>query len=579
MKEVIKYLRPYRGQAVLAIAMVTVSTFCDLMLPTIMSDIVNRGIYHADFPYILLCCGKMLVVAMAGLGSILMGTWASTQVVSGFTADIRRDLFKKVHTLTFEEFGGMGAAALITRSTSDVDTVSWIASMLAGTVGSIPVLFIGGVLLSFRKDWVLSLILLCFMPALFGVVLFVGRKVEPLWGKAHKNMDRQNDLLRERLGGIRVIRAFNREDREQERFAEVTRTMSDDIVAACVRMDMIAPISLFTFNAAALVIIYVGARRMEALGSPSAGDIFAIVQYISLVASGVMMASFAIVRFPRFKVAVERISQIFHAQGMPSEPDGGGIFRGDIDFEDVTFLYEGADEPAISGIDIHVRAGQKVSIIGGTGSGKSTLVQLLLGFRQPTEGRILLDGADAREWGRQAVRRNVSAVLQKPDVYSGTLRENLLMGNPDADEGRLKEAIRVAQLADFIATQKEGYEYKLEQSGKNLSGGQKQRVSIARAVVKDAPIYVFDDSFSALDFLTESKLREELNNTLKGHTRIIITQRVTSAMDSDLIYVMDRGRVVGSGTHSQLLESCSIYRDIYASQTAASRTEGGAING
>lgn len=568
MRDILSYLKPYRARVALAIALVAVSTLCNLMLPTIMSSIVNTGVHGADFPYIVRCCAQMLLVALGSLGTVLLGSKISAEVVAGFCADMRRDIFQKVHTLTFEEFGAMGTAALVTRSTHDIETVSWVASMLSGTVATIPVLFLGGVLLALRKDAVLSLLLLCFIPTLFVVVVLIGRRINPLWKKSDDYIDRQNDIMRERLWGIRVIRAFNKEPHEQERLAEATRVMAENIIRANVHMGAVSPLALFIFNAAAVVIVWVGGARMEALGAPSAGDIFAIVQYITLVMNGVLMASFAIVMFPHANVAAGRIAQVTGARGAADQsPEGEAVFRGDVDLDHVTFRYEDADEPAVSGISLHIRAGQKVSIIGGTGSGKSTLVQLLLAFRAPTEGTVRFDGRDAGEWGAKTIRRNISAVLQKTAIYSGTIRENLLMGDPAASEEQLREAARTAQIAGFIDTLEKGYDHELVEAGKNLSGGQKQRLSIARAVLKNAPIYLFDDSFSALDFLTEARLREELNTRMAGRTRIIITQRVTSAMDSDCIFVMDRGRLVGQGKHRELLETCPIYREIYASQT------------
>ena len=579
MKEILHYLKPYREKITLAIAMVAVSTFCNLMLPTIMSSIVNQGIHSADFPYVVRCCGQMFLVALLGLAAVLLGSKISADVVAGFCTDMRRRVFQKVHTLTFEEFGSIGAAPLITRSTHDIETVSWVASMLCGTVATIPMLFLGGVLLALSKDVVLSLILLCFIPIVFVAVVAIGRKLDPLWERADQYVDRQNDVMRERLWGIRVIRAFNKEPQEHQRISEATRAMAENIIKANTSMEALSPLSLFVFNAAAVLIVYTGGIRMEAQGTPSAADIFAIVQYIALVMNGVLMGAFTIVMFPHAKVAARRIAQVTHAAGMTDlSPAKDAAFHGDIDLDHVTFRYEDAGEPALCDIDIHIKAGQKVSLIGGTGSGKSTLAQLLLAFRAPTEGEVRFDGRPAREWGVKTVRRNISAVLQKTAIYSGTIRDNLLMGCPDAGEAQLREAAEVAQIAGFIDTLEKGYGHELVEAGKNLSGGQKQRIAIARAVLKNAPIYLFDDSFSALDFLTEARLRQELNTRMADHTRIIITQRVTSAMDSDCIYVLDQGRLVGSGTHRELLESCPVYREIYASQTASAPAgaEGGA---
>ena len=567
MKHIIRYLKPYRGKLVLAIAVIALSTFCSLMLPMIMSSIVNDGVSNADFPHIIKCCAQMLAVALLGLSAQLLGSKNSSEVISGFCADIRRDVFRKVTTLTFEEFGSLGTAALITRSTHDIDTVAWVASMLTGTVVTIPVLFLGGVALAMSKDILLSLILLCFIPGIFLVVLRIVKQNRILWKRSDEYIDLQNSIMRERLGGIRVIRAFNKESREHERVAEATHIMAYNIIKANVSMGLVSPLALFVFNTAAVLIIYVGGARMEALGAPGAGDIFALIQYISLITNSVIMAAMSIAAYPHTKVAADRISQITSAVGMAQGTEDETVFHGDIDFENVTFRYDDADEPALSDITLHIKAGQKISVIGGTGSGKSTLAQLLLAFRAPSKGTIRFDGKDAAEWGGKTIRRNISAVLQKTAIYSGTVRDNILMGDPSASEAQIREAARIAQIADFIDSLEDGYNHELVQAGKNLSGGQKQRLSIARAVLKNAPIYLFDDSFSALDFLTEARLRQELNRGMAGHTRIIITQRVTSAMDSDCIYVMDRGRIVDSGVHSQLLERCTIYREIYASQT------------
>ncbi len=567
MKGIICYLKPYRGKLALAILVIALSTFCNLMLPMLMSSIVNNGISGADFPYIVKCCLLMFTVALTGLGALLLGNKTSAEVVARFCADLRREVFRKVNTLTFEEFGSMGTAALVTRSTHDIETVSWVAGMLCGTVVTIPVLFFGGVALALRKDVWLSLILLCFIPGIFFVVLDIVKKNHVLWEKSDEYIDIQNDIMRERLGGIRVIRAFNKEPHEHSRVAEATQVMAKNIIKANTSIGLVSPLSLFVFNAASLLIVYVGGARMETLGSPSAGDIFAIIQYIALVTNGVLMAAMSIAMFPHAKVASERIAQIMTARGMVQSTEDPSVFQGDIELENVTFRYDDADEAAISDVTLHIKPGQKISIIGGTGSGKSTLAQLLLAFRAPSEGRILFDGKDAQAWGGQTVRRNISAVLQKTVIFSGTVRENILMGDTNASDTQMREAARIAQISDFIETLEDGYDHELVQAGKNLSGGQKQRLSIARAVLKNAPIYLFDDSFSALDFLTEAKLRQELNRGMANHTRIIITQRVTSAMDSDCIFVMDRGRIVDSGTHEELLSRCSLYREIYASQT------------
>ena len=568
MKRIIKYLKPYRGKLFLAALMISVSTLCDLLLPTLMSDILNSGLGGNDFSFILVTCLKMLAVAVISLGSILLGTWLSNKVVAFFCADLRGDIFRKVNTLSFEEFSELGTAALVTRETHDVSTVSWVASMLCGTVATIPMLFIGGTVLAMYKDVKLSLILIALIPIILIGGIIAGKRVMPLWDKADLYIDKQNAIMRERLRGIRVIRAFNSEPREHGRIAEATHVMAENIIRSNVSMGLLTPLAALILNLATVLIVYFGGWQMEnSTSAVSAGDIFAIIQYVTMVMNGVMMASFGIMMFPHAKIAAGRIGQVLDAKGMGDPTIGKeAVLTGDITFENVSFSY-GGTEKAVSDVNLHITAGQKVAVIGGTGSGKSTLVSLLLGFRSPTQGQVLFNGIPTQELSKQVLRRSISSVLQGSAIYSGTIEENIRMGKEDATEEEIRQAAQIAQLSDFVDSCEQGFRHEINQAGKNLSGGQKQRLSIARAVIKDAPIYIFDDSFSALDFLTEANLRHALNEKINGKTQIVITQRITSAMSADSIFVMDKGRLIDSGTHKDLLSRCRVYQEIYTSQT------------
>lgn len=568
MKRILKYLKPYRGKLFLAALLVSLSTLCDLLLPTLMSDILNNGISTKDFDYILLRCMQMLAVAAVSLGCIIGGTWLSSKLVAAFCADLRADVFRKVNTLSFEEFGSMGTAALVTRATHDVETVSWIASMLGGTVATIPMLFVGGVVLAMRKDVVLSLILLAFIPIIILAVFIIGKRVRPLWEVSDKYIDKQNAIMRERLRGIRVIRAFNSEPHEHERIADATNAMAKNIIRSNVSMGALMPLALLLLNIASVLIVYFGGMRMVSeASSVSAGDIFAIIQYVTMVMNGVIMASFAVVMFPHAQVAAGRICEVLDAKGMGDNSIGlEAELSGEITLDNVSFSY-GGTENALENVSLTIHKGDKISVIGGTGSGKSTLISLLLGFRSPTQGQVLFDGKSTAELSKHTLRRNISTVLQGAAIYSGAIGENIRMGNPDADEDAIKQTVEIAQLTDFISGCEGGLEYEIKQAGKNLSGGQKQRLSIARAIVKDAPIYIFDDSFSALDFLTEKNLRTALNQRIAGRTQIVVTQRVTSAMSADCIFVLDKGKLVGAGKHEELLKDCRTYREIFESQT------------
>lgn len=574
MKDMLKYLLPYRKGLIAATAAVAVSTLCDLLLPTIMSQILNNGVYRADFPYIVKCCAIMAAVALVGLGTVILGAKISNDIVASFCADVRSAVFRKVNQMSFEEFGELGTAALVTRCTHDVETVSWIAAELSGTVITIPMLFFGGVALSLRKDVALSLTMLAFVPAILAIVLYIGKRIDGIWEISDRYVDRQNEIMRERLRGIRVIRAFNAELREHARVSEATRIMVDSFIRGNVAIGAVSPLATFLLNLAAVVIVYLGGWRMETSAGLTGADIFAIVQYVSLVSAGVITGAFAIISFPQAKVAAGRIGQVLHALGMSDPIARQDItLTGDIDFDHVSFRYDGASEAALKNISLHIAKGQKAAVIGGTGSGKSTLVQILLGFRLPTSGEVRLDGVSTEKLSRRTIRDNISCVLQNATIYSGTIRENVRMGRLDATDDEIRSALETAQAGEFVNAYDDGIGHVIRQSGKNLSGGQKQRLSIARALLKEAPIYIFDDSFSALDFLTEAKLRTELNRRLAGKTQMVITQRVTSAMHCDVIFVMDGGALVDRGTHGQLLERCGVYREIYASQTGGNLHE------
>ncbi len=380
MKKILVYLLPYKKKLICAAFFTAVATVCDLMLPTLMSDIVDNGIYNSDINYIKKYCLYMLVVAVLGLVTVLIGRKYSAEVTSGFCCDLRRVVFAKVNTMTFSEMNELGTAALVTRSTHDTETLSWIASMLSSSIVSVPVLFIGGVFLSFRKDVLLSSIVLVLVPIVFVVVVFIGKRIEPLWRISDGYIDKQNGIMRERLRGIRVIRAFDNEDKEHNKIADATKVMAENIINANVSMGVIAPLAMLILNISVVLIVYAGSFRMEqGINAVSAGDIFAIIQYVSLVMNGMLTVAFAIIMAPHAKVAADRIAQVINAEGIDDKiPEEDIAFSGDIVFDHATFKYEGASKPAVSDITMHIKAGQKIAIIGGTGSGKSTLVSLML---------------------------------------------------------------------------------------------------------------------------------------------------------------------------------------------------------
>ena len=592
MRKLLSYLKPYKWKIALATFLMAISAVCNLLLPTLMSNVLDKGVYGAaeadTFGYILKTAGWMLGISLLSLASVAGGYWVVYHVISGYTWSLRSALFHKVHTMTLAEVGRIGASNLVTRSTHDVGTLNWVISMLCGSIITIPLMFLGGVFLCMRKDFRLSLVILCAVPLLLAAVLLMSKKIDKLWEISDEYCDKQNDLVRERLRGIRVIRAFDRELLAHGRITDATRVMADNIIRANVRMAVIDPMAAFVLNAAALLIVYLGGLRMERGSDLTPGDVFAMIQYINIILGAIVSVSFAIVMLPHVRVAARRLSQVTESTGLEDDRSAEDLrFDGAIDLEKLSFTYPGSSLPALSDVNLHIGAGEWVSVIGGTGSGKSTLAELLLAFRKPAEGTLRFGtaGAELEESRMYAhigpdtemrdaggispkdVRNNISCALQKSMLYAGTVAENLRMGKPDATDEELWAALELAQIADFLRDKAEGLGFKLEPAATNISGGQKQRLAIARAILKDAPIYIFDDSFSALDFMTEAKVRRALNERLVGRTRIVITQRVVSAMHCDRIFVLADGVLVGAGTHAELLESCSIYREIYLSQT------------
>ena len=572
MRKLLSYLKPYKGRIALATLLMAISAVCNLLLPTLMSNVLDKGVYGAaegdTLGYIIKTAAWMLGISVVSLASVAGGYWVVYHVISGYTWSLRSALFKKVHTVTLAEVGRIGASNLVTRSTHDVGTLNWVISMLCGNVIIIPLMFLGGVILCMRKDFMLSLVILCAVPFLIIIVLLMSKKLAHLWEVSDEYCDKQNDMVRERLRGIRVIRAFDREKNAHERITDATRVMANNIIKANVSMAILDPLAAFVLNIAALIIVYLGGVQMERGSGLTPGDVFAMIQYINIILGAIISVSFAIVMLPHVRVAAKRLGQVTESTGIEdSRHAEGRVFTGAIELENVSYTYPSSSLPALSELNLSIKAGEWVSVIGGTGSGKTTLAELLLAFRAPTEGSLSFDGVAASDISPKDVRANISCSLQKSMLYAGTVADNLRMGKPDASDKELWAALELAQIAEFLREKPEGLNFKLEQAAANISGGQKQRLAIARAILKDAPIYIFDDSFSALDFLTEAKVRKALNEKLSGRTRIVITQRVVSAMHSDRIFVLSDGALVGSGTHSELLETCPIYKEIYISQT------------
>lgn len=578
MFKLLRLLKPDAGRIVLVVFLTLITSAASLALPYLMSYIVEYGIGGQNMTVTLACSGIMLGVSILGLVVGILSYKISAGVVSRYSKTLREVIFKKVNTLNPDQLNHWGTGALITRSTNDIWLLEECASMLMQGVISIPILVLGGSALAFLADPWLALIMFTFVPVVVTVLYFVVRRIMPLWEKSDEYIDKQNSIIRERLTGIRVIRAFNREDRECDRANEATLVMAKNIIKANVNMGLLTPVIMLGLNLVTILILYVGAKLMQGGKSAVTGaDIIAIVQYVALVMNGIMMFAMMLAFLPKVAVNSRRINEILETE-VQKEPDDENLpaFSGALKFSHVDFRYEGASENALSDVSFDIAPGEKVAFIGGTGSGKSSIVKLIMKFFNPTSGEISYDGKSVSEISGKRVRNNVTCVLQNATIFSGTIGSNVRMSAADASDEQVYDALKVAELKGFVENLETGLDYEILSGGSNLSGGQKQRLSIARAMLKNGSIYLFDDSFSALDFLTEAHVKENLDKTLSGKTRIVMTQRASTAASADKIFVLDEGRIVGRGTHKDLLSSCRQYREIYESQTGK-KVEGGAV--
>ena len=570
MKTILPYLKPYRKQIILTGVLCILFTLGGAFLPYLMSRIVDDGIATGNMGVILKLGGMMLLLATVSMLCALWMGAVNARISANFSRDLKLGIFNKASALDFEHFSKIGTAGLLTRSTHDVSTISDISGMFVNVVVMVPIMLAGGVAFALLSDRVLALILLVSMPIAFLILFPILRHLDKLWKLSDEYIDEQNRLMRERLSGIRVIRAFDKEAHEHGRIAHATEEMAKYIIRANVRAGYVNPVCMLVLNLATVVMLLVGANRLQ---DPvlmerglTAGGIIATVQYVALILNGVMMLSWTFAFLPHLKVCVNRVTEVLELPDEPADAGDGTAVGGDLVLENVGFAYPDSEIKTVSGINIKIAAGETAAIIGGTGSGKSTILKLLLDFYPPTEGSISLGGVPYEKIGRGGVREAVSASLQKGMVFEGTVLDNVRMGNPNASEDAVRTVLDIAQMTEFVESHEEGLSYRLAQSGANISGGQKQRISIARTILKPASVYVFDDSFSALDYLTESKLRKALNRYLAGKTQIIITQRAATAMRCDRIFVLEQGSIVGSGTHAELVKTCKVYREIVRSQ-------------
>ena len=565
-KFLFKYFKKYKLSLALTGVLYLVASASALAMPNLMSRIIDDGIRNSNIKTVYVLSGIMLSIAVVSFLLAIVGKKMNAVVSNSIAEDMRNDVFEKINSLTFEEFSSIGSSSLLTRANEDVFALQDVANSFVYAVTNVPVMLFGGVILSLLKDLSIALILLSVIPIVAFIVFLLVKKMGRLWEISNKYCDKQNKLVRERLTGIRVIRAFDKERYEHGRISEATDVMADNMIRANVLSSLITPVSLLLLNVVTVAVIYVGAIRMQNPAILKAGDIIAIIQYVGIASNGLLAAVWVFAWLPHFKVSARRVNEVLSLKGVPESEGKAKYIRGDLRITNLSFTYPHAKLPALTDVNMNIEEGETVAIIGGTGSGKTTLIKLLAGFYEPTEGTILFGGYDYSSLTADDVRSNISVALQKSMIFEGTIKDNVMMSKTDAGDEEVFHALETARMADYVNSHKEGIYYELSQSGANLSGGQKQRINIARTIFKKSSVYVFDDSFSALDFLTESKLRRALSVELKGKTQIIITQRISTAIHSDRIFVMANGKIVGEGSHDDLINTCEIYKEIYASQ-------------
>ncbi|UXH46334.1 ABC transporter ATP-binding protein/permease [Rossellomorea vietnamensis] len=567
MIKLLKHLSSYKWMIVGIFVLIFIQSMSTLYLPTLMSDIIDKGVVVGDIPYIWKIGGFMLVVSALGAVASIIASYYSSKAAVGLGRDVRRKLFYHIEKFSLQEFDEVGTASLITRTTNDITQVQQVVIMLLRMIISAPIMLVGGVIMAVLMDAKLSLVIILTMPVLVGSILLILYKGIPLFQTVQKKLDQLNLVLRENLTGIRVIRAFNREPEEKERLKRTNHELTDVSIKVNKIMAFMMPVMMLVMNMTVVAVIWFGGIRIDN-GGMQIGDLMAFIQYVMQIMFALVMASMMFVMVPRADVSAKRINKVLEMT--PSFKDNGtkraDVQEGTLEFDSVTFHYPGAEEPALSDVSFTAHPGETTAIIGGTGSGKTTLINLIPRFYEIASGTIRVNGVDIREASQEEIRSKLGLVPQKATLFTGTIAENIRFGKEEANDEEVAEAARIAQAEEFVSRMDGGFQAEIEQGGSNLSGGQKQRLSIARALVRKPDIYLFDDSFSALDYKTDARLRSSLKKETGEATVLIVAQRVSTVVDADRIIVLEKGRVAGIGTHQELLDSNEVYQEIVASQ-------------
>lgn len=567
MRKLLIYLKPYWIYALLAPLFMVIEVICDLYQPTLLAKIVDEGVLKSNFPFILKTGILMIFIALIGMiggvGCTIFASYAS----QNFGKDLRLDLFKKVQSFSFKNIDKFHTSSLITRITNDVNQLQNLVMMSLRIVVRAPLLFIGGIIMAISINKTLSFIFLFSIPILILIFIIVMRKSFPLFSEVQRRIDNLNNVVRENLTGIRLVRAFMRIDYEKERFSLVNSALMNAVIKAIMLMIFAMPIFMLVMNFSILGVLWFGGLLVRS-GNMKIGEVMAYINYMFQILFSLMMIGNILIFISRASASSDRVREVLEEKIdiVPLKGDEKPILKGEIVFERVYFSYDSKKEPILKDISFCAYPGEIIGILGTTGSGKSTLVNLIPRLYDISSGRILIDGRDVREINLKILRSAISMVPQDTILFSGTIKENVRWGKEDATDEEIINACKIAQAHNFIINLPNGYDTVIGQRGINLSGGQKQRIAIARAIIRRPIILILDDATSAVDFATEQKILKGLKEIMKNCTTFLIAQRIGTVMNADRIILLENGRIVGIGTHNDLLENNPIYQEIYKSQ-------------
>ncbi|MEJ5228447.1 MAG: ABC transporter ATP-binding protein [Pseudothermotoga sp.] len=580
MSKVFKYLKPYSWLVIVTILLVIVDSYVTLYLPDLAAQIVDKGITRGNVDYIWQVGGKMLLVSLVQVLAIILMSYTSAKSAMAAGTDMRRDLFKKIESFSLEEIDRFSTASLITRTTNDITQIQQALVMIQRMVIRAPIVAVGSIVMAVSKDAKLTMILLVTVPIALVAMYFIFSKTMPLFKSMQKKIDKLNLVLRERVTGIRVIRAFDKEDFEKKRFEGANEDLTQTALKVNRIGAIIFPIMMIVMNFTVVALIWFGAKQID-LGKLQVGSMMAVMQYVMQILFSFVMISLIFVFLPRASVSAQRVVEVLNTQPKIQRPENpiDPVGQGVVEFEKVSFHYPGAKEAALENISFMAEPGKVTAIIGSTGSGKTTILNLILRFYDVTEGAVKIDGVDVRQISLEKLRKMIGYAPQKAIIFSGTIADNIRFGRNELTNEDIYNAAEIAQVNEFAQRMPDGLNTVIAQGGTNLSGGQKQRISIARAIAGKPKIYLFDDTFSALDFKTDAKVRTRLLKETKNATVIIVAQRVATIMHADQIIVLKDGRIQGIGTHKELMQTNEVYREIVLSQISEEEAVGGELNG